>query len=205
MSVETTMQVVGIKDALRVLNGIDKTARRDLTKRYKEVVADVVKAIGLAIPKQAPLSGFERSWDPSRNRPVARSTFRRDIVTGVLAERRRKEGANAILPYEFRNNQVTAGVSGKRPRRHSAGFYSHLATFYIRTNSKSVTLFDMAGRGNGGLSPNGARMIAALNARYGKPSRVMWPTYEKHSGDVQDAVQRIVNDLMTRVNRELRS
>jgi len=203
MSVDTTLEVVGIKDALRVLNGIDKSARRDLTKRYKEVVADVVRAIGLAIPTKAPLSGFERSWDPSRQRPVARSTFRRDIVTGVLAERRRQEGADAILPYEFRSSQVTAGVSGKRPRRHSAGFYSHLATFYIRTNSKSATLFDMAGRG-GGATPRGQQMIAALNARYGKPSRVMWPTYEKHSGEVRDAVQRIVDDLMTRVNQEMR-
>jgi hypothetical protein len=203
MSVETTLTVVGIKDALRVLNGIDKTARRDLTKRYKEVVADVVRAIGIAMPKTAPLSGFERSWDPSRNRPVARSTFRRDLVTGILAERRRQSGENAILPYSFKSNQVTAGVSGKRPRQHSAGFYSHLATFYIRTNSPSATLFDMAGRA-GGATAQGQRMIAALNQRFGRPSRVMWPTYENSSGDVQAAVQRIVDDLMERVNRELR-
>jgi hypothetical protein len=203
VSVETTLTVVGIKDALRVLNSIDKTARRDLTKRYKEVVGDVVRAIGEMIPKTAPLSGFERSWDPSRNRPVARSTFRRDIVTGILAQRRRQEGENAILPYAFRASQVTAGVSGKRPRRHSAGFYTHLATFYIRTTSPAAELFDMAGKA-GGTTPQGQRMIAALNARFGKPSRVMWPTYENHSSDVQDAVRRIVDDLMNQVNRELR-
>ena len=202
MTVNATIEIAGIKDALRVLNGIDKSARRDLTKRYKKVVEHIVKAIGAAIPKEAPLSGFDRKWDPSSKRPVARSTFRRDIVTGGLAERRRREGANAILPYQFNERQVVAGVSGKRPRRHSAGFMTHLATFYIRTNSKSAELFDMAGKA-GGTTIAGQRMISSLTAMYGKPSRVIWPTYEKNANTVEDAIQDIVNDLMRRVNKEM--
>jgi hypothetical protein len=203
VAVSTDLQIVGIKDALRALNNIDKTARRDLTKRYKEVVADVVRAIAVAMPKDAPLSGFKRSWDPSSGRAVAESTFRRDIVAGLEAQARRQSGANQILPYAFKTNQVTAGVSGKKPRRHSAGFMTHLATFYIRTNNKSAELFDMAGKA-GGNTAQGKRMIGALTARFGKPSRVMWPTYEKHKGDVEDSVRRIVDDLMQRVNSELR-
>jgi hypothetical protein len=203
VAVSTDLQIVGIKDALRALNNIDKSARRDLTKRYKEVVADVVRAIAAAMPKEAPLSGFKRSWDPSSGRAVSASTFRRDIVAGLQAQERRASGANQILPYAFRSSQVTAGVSGKKPRRNSAGFMTNLATFYIRTNNKSAELFDMAGK-TGGTTKQGKQMINALTARFGKPSRVMWPTYEKHQGDVEDSVRRIVDDLMQRVNQELR-
>ena len=203
MPVETTLEVAGIKDALRVLNNIDKGARRDLTKRYKEVVADIVSAIGAAMPKEAPLSGFKEPWDPSSKRPIAASTFRRDIVAGLEAQERRAAGKNAILPYSFKPNQVVAGVSGKRPRRHSAGFYSHLATFYIRTNSKAATLFDMAGKA-GGTTPQGRAMIRSLTSRFGKPSRVMWPVYEKNRASVETAIQSIVDDLMKRVEGELR-
>lgn len=202
MAVEVELEIAGIKDALRALNGIDKSARRDLTKRYKEVVAGVINAIEQAMPKKPPLSGFARDWDPSRKRPVAASTFKRDIVAGLDAQRRRASGANAILPYYFRNKDIKGGVSGKKPRRHSAGFYTNLATFFIRANNPSVELFDMAGR-SGGTTEQGQLMIDKLTARFGGASRVMWPTYEKHKDSVVSAVKEIVDDLMRRVQREM--
>jgi hypothetical protein len=203
VAVETTLEVVGIKDALRALNGMDKAARRDLTKRYKEVVKDVVSAIAAALPKDAPLSGFKRGWDPSSNRAVSARTFKRDIVAGLDAQARRASGANAVLPYYYRSKDVKAGVSGKRPRQHSAGFYSHLATFYIRANNKGVELFDMSGRA-GGSTPQGQLMISKLTSRFGPPSRVIWPTYEKYAHTVIDAVRDIVNDLMKRTQSEIK-
>jgi hypothetical protein len=63
VAVSTDIQVVGIKDALRELNKMDKTARRDLTKRYREVVQPVVDEISSKFPKGPPLSGFKRGWD----------------------------------------------------------------------------------------------------------------------------------------------
>lgn len=204
MAVDTTIEIAGIKDALRALNGIDKSARRDLTRRYKEVMSGVVTAIQQAMPKNAPMSGFNRSWDPSGKRPVSQRTFSRDIVAGLEAQERRESGANQILPYGFRPGQITAGVSGKKPRRHAtAGFYSHLATFYIRANNASLELFDMAGKA-GGKTKQGEQMIRVLTARFGKPSRVMWPIYEQKRPSIEDAVRRIVDDLMRRVNDEMR-
>lgn len=202
VAVDAQIEVVGIKDALRALNDIDKSARRDLTKRYKEVVSGVVAAIRAALPKQPPLSGFARDWDPSRRRPVASSTFKRDVVAGLDAQARRSSGANAILPYYFKNKDVQAGVSGKKPRRHSAGFYTNLATFYIRAKNPAIELFDMAGKA-GGTTERGQLMIDKLSSRFGRPSRVLWPTYEKHKDSVLDAVQKIVDDLMRRVQNEM--
>ena len=202
MAVSATIEVVGIKDALRELNQLDKKARRDLTKRYKEVVQVVIDDIHSKFPTQAPLSGFRRNWDPSQGRQVSASLARRDAFAAVLAEERRRSGANAILPWDAQAKYVKAGVSGKRPRKY-AGFMQNLATFYIRWTGPAAQLFDMAGRASYGTG-SGAQMINALNARFGKPSRLMWPAFERRRGDVEDAVRAIVNDLMEQVNRDVR-
>jgi hypothetical protein len=79
----------------------------------------------------------------------------------------------------------------------------NLATFYIRWTGPAAQLFDMAGRSSYGKG-QGVQMINALNARFGKPSRLMWPSFERRRGDVEDAVRAIVNDLMEQVNRDVR-
>ena len=204
MAVSTDIQVVGIKDALRELNDIDKKARRDLTKRYKEVVQVVVDEIQRQFPEQPPLSGFARSWDPSKKRGASKSLARRDAWAAVEQSEKINSGANAILPWDAKRKQVKAGVSGKRPRRHkTAGYMTNLATFYIRWEGPGARLFDISGRGSFGQG-SGRGMINALNSRFGKASRIMWPAYEKKAATVEDAIRAIVNDLMERVNRDVR-
>lgn len=204
MVVRADIQVVGIKDALRELNGIDKRARRDLTKRYKEAVQPVLDEIRKRFPTKAPLSGFERGWDPSKKRGASKSLARRDAWAAVEQQEKIDSGANAILPWNASDKQVKAGVSGKRPRRHkTAGFMSHLATFYVRWEGPSARLFDMAGRSSFGQGP-GRTMINALNARFGNASRIMWPAYEHKAQDIEGAIRAIVNDLMEQVNRDVR-
>jgi len=206
VAVSTDIQVVGIKDALRELNKMDKTARRDLTKRYREVVQPVVDEISSKFPKGPPLSGFKRGWDPSQGRGPNQRLARKDAYASVMAEEKRRSGANAILPWDYTSKAVKAGVSGKRPRkgagRHSA-FMTNLATFYIRWTGPGARLFDISGRGSFG-SGSGKVMINALDQRFGKASRLMWPSYERKRADVEDAIRAIVNDLMERVNRDVR-
>ena len=204
MAVSTDIQVVGIKDALRELNKIDKSARRDLTKRYKQVVQPIVDEIKRRFPDKAPLSGFNRSWDPSKKRGASKSLARRDAWAAVEQQEKIDSGANQILPWQTSSKDVKAGVSGKRPRRHkTAGFMQHLATFYIRWQGPAAQLFDMAGRASFGKG-SGVQMINALNNRFGKASRIMWPAYENKADSVEDAIRAIVNDLMEQVNRDVR-
>jgi uncharacterized protein YcgL (UPF0745 family) len=47
-------------------------------------------------------------------------------------------------------------------------------------------------------------MAAALTAKFGKPSRLMWPSYEKERDKVEAAVRRIINDVMEQTNRDIR-
>ena len=52
----TSVQVYGVKSALKELNKINPKLRREYTKRYKDIVKPVVQAAKLAFPKSAPLS-----------------------------------------------------------------------------------------------------------------------------------------------------
>ena len=62
MAVETNVQVYGIKEALKELNKIDKSLRREITKDYKQIVSSVITDAKQAVPNAAPLSGMNRRW-----------------------------------------------------------------------------------------------------------------------------------------------
>ena len=206
MSISADIKVVGIKDALRELNNIDKSARRDLTKRYKEVVQPVIDEITRNFPKGTPISGFARGWDPAMKRGMNQRLSKRDAWESTVQEEKRRAGALAILPWDYNGKAVKAGVSGKRPRRgagrHSS-YMSNLATFYIRWTGPGARLFDISGRGSAGKG-SGATMIRGLESKFGKASRLMWPSFERKRESVEDAIRDIVNDLMKRVNRDVR-
>ena len=67
--ITNSVQVYGVKSALKELNKINPKLRREYTKRYKDIVKPVVQAAKIAFPKSAPLSGMARStgrlggWD----------------------------------------------------------------------------------------------------------------------------------------------
>jgi hypothetical protein len=206
VAVSTNIEVVGLKEALRDLNNLDKKARRDITKRFKEVVDPVIKEIQSNFPTNAPLSGFQRAWNPARGRSASAALARRDAFAAVLAEQRNRSGANAILPWNYDKKAVVANVSGKRPRSRtgrSGPYTSNLAVFRIIWKGPGARLFDTAGRGDP-RTQQGKRMAAALTAKFGKPSRLMWPSYEKERDRVEAAVRRIINDVMEQTNRDIR-
>ena len=84
MSTSATLEVKGIKEALRDLNTIDKKLRRSLTVEYKEIVYPMVQEAISLVPSKAPLSGFDRNWTPRSN-----------------AALHAKPGKDAILPWSF--------------------------------------------------------------------------------------------------------
>jgi len=63
--------------------------------------------------------------------------------------------------------------------------------------SPAGTIFDMAGR----ASAN--RLAAALDQIAGKPSRLMWPTYERHADQVNENLARLVDKITDKANRRL--
>ena len=63
MAVEfAPIEVVGLKDALKELNTLDKKLRRQVTKDFKEIMKPVIDDAVSRLPNGPPLSGMARSW-----------------------------------------------------------------------------------------------------------------------------------------------
>jgi len=172
----TNVSIVGLKEALRELNDIDKKARRELTRDFQRVCKPVIDAAKAAIPKAAPISGFNRSWTTKTGRKML-------PWSGAVAAK-----------------YVKAKVSGKRPREYN-GRMTNLAVFSIAWGGAMNTVYDLAGRNGGGETAAGDRMIRALEARKGRASRVLWPAYEANKEQVEQEVARIIDDVMQQTNR----
>ena len=173
--VSTSVSVVGVKDALRVLNTIDKQARRELTKDFKQITAPVTDDIKNRVPRTAPLSGMNRKWTTS-------SGFQ-------------------MFPYDGKQNKVASAVSGKKVREYR-GASTNLATFIIRYSGPSAALIDLSGKGKVPTS-QGGQMVQSLSARYGTPSRFVWPAWERNKNQVEGEVEKLIDNLMKRVSKEM--
>ena len=175
-----TLEVVGVKEALRELNKIDKKARRQLTKDYAEIVAPVVNEARALTPQQAPLSGMAYTWK-GRGAKQTKPIF---PYNGNATDR-------AIKPF----------VSGKKPRQFG-GFVSNLATFGVRWSSSDAIVVEMSGKGPVPTA-KGKQMVRELSQRYGEPGRFLWKAYLKHEADVIRNVDRLIKDLMRRIQRDI--
>lgn len=72
----------------------------------------------------------------------------------------------------------------------------------IIQKNPAAAIIDMAGKG-GGSGAQGSRLVDALTALFGQPSRVMWPTFEKNQNDVTENMREVVNDLMAAVGKRV--
>ena len=203
MTVNTTITSVGVKDALRVINSIDKKARRAITTEYKEIVQPLLDDGRRLVPGKAPLSGFERSWTPNGSQyqvlPYTGSKMSRPPrVPGSWQQS--KQGRRQMGKWLAWQKGMNAYVSGKKPI--TVGSYTrNLAAFGVKWQGPAAVLFDTSGQSR---TLQGARMVAALTARYGAPSRVMWRAWKTAGPDVQDEVQQLINRIMHQASEALR-
>jgi len=78
-----------------------------------------------------------------------------------------------------------------------------LAVFNVVMKSPYGAIADMAGRANDPKTTWGAVMIRALSSKFGKPSRGMWPAYERNAPKINKNLQVIVEKLTDAANRRL--
>lgn len=196
MSFSTDVSVVGIKDALKQLNKIAPTLRREITKEYKTIVGDVVKDAQNAIPDLAPMSGWERGWTTKSGYQV--------LPPG---------GWNGVKA----DKMVSARISTRKVKMY-AGVAENVGTFRIVWQGMINTTFDTAGRRSRGEirqfsrtgshgkrvgSVGGPQMIAVLNTRYSYASRAMWPAWEKNRTNVDREMQKLCDKVMKLTNQKL--
>jgi hypothetical protein len=178
MTAFASVEVVGLKEALKELNEINPKLRRDVTKEFRKIVDPVIKTAKAKVPQEAPISGWGRKWTTKSGRQLT-------PWVGSIGD-----------------DYIKAKVSGKKPREW-AGRVTNLAVFSVAWSGAINTLYDLAGRKSSGDTERGARMIRALEARHGKASRVLWPAYEMNREEVERQTAQIVEGVMGEVNRKM--
>lgn len=121
-TVTSNIEVVGLKEALKTLNKIDKSLRREITKDYKKIVQPVIDDAKNLVPSKAPLSGMARAYK-------YRSGFQ-------------------VLPWsEGYNQKIIAKINTRNIKENSAGDKVNVGTFMIQWQGATGTLYDttMAG------------------------------------------------------------
>ena len=119
--VSTKIEVVGLKDALKTLNKIDKSLRREITKDYKKIVQPVIDDANKLVPTGVPLSGMARNWK-------TRSGFQ-------------------MLPWIPGMKQKIAAKINTRNIKEYGGNKSNVGTFLIQWQGATGTMFDMSKKG----------------------------------------------------------
>jgi hypothetical protein len=204
MPVSNSLEVVGVKEALRELNDIDKKLRRQITKDYQQIVKPVVDAGKQLVPTRAPLSGMDRSWTPAGSSqsvlPFGNNSAPREPRGPGYNWQQSRSGRRRYVNWTNWQNGIRGYISGKKPRTFN-GYTKNLATFGIRWLGSASVLFDTSGKAS---TPQGQQMIAALNSKFGQPSRVMWRAYQQEGPELQGEMRDLVNKIMESVDRKTR-
>ena len=114
------------------------------------------------------------------------------IVRLPLSGFGRKWRDGRLTPWS--QNAVSKSIIARFSNRKRG---NSLAVFSVTMKSPIGTVFDMAGRSNAN------RLGQALSTLYGAPSRLMWPTYEKHAEQVNDNLRKLTDKLTDAANRRL--
>ena len=98
----------------------------------------------------------------------------------------------ALLPWN--RSAVSKSIIARFSNRRRG---NSLAVFSVTMKSPAGTIFDMAGRGSAN------RLASALSSLYGAPSRLMWPSYERHAEQVNQNLQIVTDKITDATNRRL--
>jgi hypothetical protein len=126
MSVDVTVPIYGLKEAIKELKEIDPKLRTQLSRDYSRVMKPVIAEIKATLPKDAPVSGMYRSW-------VTKSGYR-------------------MLPWQ--NNypaKISARINTKNVKEFG-GFTTNLGTFVLKYQGALAVVIDMAQNGRLGAA-----------------------------------------------------
>jgi len=184
-----TIEVKGLKEDLKYLNGINPKLRREIGREFKKLGQPVVDAIESSRPKDEP-KGFRHN---------GRTGFGKSKKVIVKTDTRKARKRNLNVGQSFESVGVIKIMS-----RDAALAIIEMAG--KRNNVKmSGQSRSYAGRPQGhSLNGQGMVMIRKLNNSFGRAARVMWPASEKTADQKLLAeFQKLVNRVRDEVNREL--
>jgi len=103
------------------------------------------------------------------------------------------KGSYQILPWP-ESHSIKASINTKNIKEF-AGQKVNLSTFVVKWTGGAASVFDFADSG---------AMGAALSSKYGSPSRVMWPAYEKNKTELDTQMGIIVDKVANKMSQNLR-
>jgi hypothetical protein len=167
----SSIEVVGIKEALKELNKVDKSLRRQITKDYKSIVQNVIDDISARIPLGYPLRNWKYAWKPKNT---------------------------DLLPWGVGGQRIYAKINTRAPKRFS---YSdemvNLATFVIKWDDPSAALLEFAQRGVMGqnltnkFGPTSRIAWPAFEANKADVLEKMQALVDRVTKGTQDAIDRL--------------
>jgi hypothetical protein len=179
MSVVASVEVVGLKSALKELNKTNKALRVEIGKDIKKAAEPILGAIRELSPETAPLSGMDH-----RKRTGWKGGQDKNIVLKVDTRNARKR------------NAATGAV------------FETVGTIKIIAKGGPLIMADMAGKAGGNKSRNAFRarpnFHRALDGAIGRgASRFMWYGAEKNIDLFQKELEPIVARVMDAVGRKI--
>jgi hypothetical protein len=174
MTVETTIQVAGLQEALKTLNKIEPELRKQFLRDVNELAEPALKAARDAY-KFLPLSGTERAWDG----------------TGVERRAAGRISGRKVFPLDI--DKARKGIKIKLDTRRKA-----TSTILIQQTDPGWAIFETAGRKT--VNPLGTQ-LGHLDA--GK-TRLFGRAVFANRDKIEAAVARIAIKVVNRVNTDFR-
>jgi hypothetical protein len=179
MSVTASVEVVGLKSALKELNKTQPALRREIGKDIKKAAEPILSAIRELSPETAPLSGMDH---------LKRTGWKRG------------QDKNIVLKVDTRNARKRNAATG--------AVYESVGTVKVIAKGGPLIMADMAGRAGGMKSKNAFRarpnFHSALDGAIGRgASRFMWAGAEKNIDLFQKELEPIVARVMAEVGRNI--
>jgi len=117
--VSATIQVVGIQDALKTLNKIDKSLRREITKDAKKIAQPVIDDAKAAYPASL-LSGMNRNWTQGKNQkfPYSQQKARSGLTVKINTK---KSNLSVITITQKNPSAAIIDMAGKKGGSNAQG------------------------------------------------------------------------------------
>lgn len=164
MATDLTIQVNGVKDAVKYLNQVEPGYRKAYVANMKQIAKPMTDAMQSQYDDSKFPSGTKRNWSP---------------------------GGRQVFPLSASKAVKGVGVRVNNKKRGAA--------FSVMQKNPAAAIFDIAGRAN--VNPLGT----AFSNKFGRSaSRVIWPVFEARISDLTTEVQKVVDKVMTEVNKNLK-
>ena len=98
------------------------------------------------------------------------------------------------FPYDQQKAQRGVGFKVDTSKKNQG-------TVVIIQKDPAAAIIDMAGK-RGGSGNRGTNFVSQL-ARFGAPSRIMWPAYERNAPEIEQNMVELIEQVMETVNRNM--